>query len=102
MIDGNHVSAHVDRVCPLDLDPHSPAHYSWAGVLGHNLSGMAGDAVRLLGWRPHRCDTGCAGSDIEEQSITDLVAARVAGRRDPPREPGPEDGSALQRAVRTR
>ena len=93
VIDGNHVSAHIDRICPLDLDPHSPAHYSWAGVLAHNLSGMVGDAARLLGWRPHRCDTGCAGSDIEEQSIPDLVAARVAGRRGPPHARGSMGGS---------
>jgi NRPS condensation-like uncharacterized protein len=31
-----HVSAHVDRVSPLNLNPDRPAHYSLARVLAHN------------------------------------------------------------------
>lgn len=78
IIDGNHVSAHIDRICPLDLDPDNSAHYSWAGVLAHNLSGMAGDVARFLGWRHQRCDVGCECEvEVEEQSIADLVAERV-------------------------
>jgi NRPS condensation-like uncharacterized protein len=80
IIDGNHVSAHIDRICPLDLDPENSAHYSWAGVLAHNRSGMAGDVARLLGWKHKRCDIGCEGeTQVEEQSIVALVAERVHG-----------------------
>jgi NRPS condensation-like uncharacterized protein len=80
IIDGNHVSAHIDRICPLDLDPGNSAHYSWAGVLAHNRSGMAGDVARLLGWKHKRCDIGCEGeTQAEEQSIVALVAERVHG-----------------------
>jgi NRPS condensation-like uncharacterized protein len=79
IIDGRHVAAHVDRICPLDLDPASDAHYSWAGVLAHNVTGMVADAARLLGWHPRRCSVDCDVIDIDEQSIAELVAERVAG-----------------------
>jgi NRPS condensation-like uncharacterized protein len=80
IIDGNHVSAHIDRICPLDLDPENSAHYSWAGVLAHNRSGMAGDIARVLGWRHQRCDIGCdTEAEVQEQSIAELVAERVHG-----------------------
>lgn len=80
VIDGNHVSAHIDRVCPLDLDPEDSAHYSWAGVLAHNRSGMADDVARLLGWRHQRCDVGCGDeAQVEEQSIVAFVTERAHG-----------------------
>lgn len=80
VIDGGHVSAHVDRICPLDLDPASDAHYSWVGVLAHNASGMVGDAALFLGWRPRRCGVDCDVLEIEERSIAEVVAERVGGR----------------------
>ncbi len=80
VIDGTHVSAHIDRICPLDLNPDNSAHYSWAGVLAHNRSGMAGDVARLLGWRHQRCDIGCGLEiEVEKQSVADLVAERIRG-----------------------
>jgi NRPS condensation-like uncharacterized protein len=94
VIDGRHVSAHVDRICPLDLDPDSEAHYSWAGVIAHNLSGMVGDAARLLGFQPRRCGVDCDVTEPEERSVADQVAERVSGAgnvdRTAPDVPGPD------------
>jgi NRPS condensation-like uncharacterized protein len=60
-VDGNRMSAHVDRVSPLDLKAKRASRYSLLRVASHNVSGMAGDLVRLLRGRQgdHRCELDC-------------------------------------------
>ncbi len=60
-VDGNRMSAHVDRVSPLDLKAERVSRYSLLRVAAHNVSGMAGDLVRLLRGRQgdHRCELDC-------------------------------------------
>jgi NRPS condensation-like uncharacterized protein len=60
-VDGNQMSAHVDRVSPLDLKAKRASRYSPLRVASHNVSGMAGDLVRVLRGRQgdHRCELDC-------------------------------------------
>ena len=60
-VDGNRMSAHVDRVSPLDLKTERGSRYSLLRIAAHNVSGMAGDLVRLLRGRQgdHRCELDC-------------------------------------------
>jgi NRPS condensation-like uncharacterized protein len=79
VIDGTNVSAHLDRISPLDSDPDNSNHYSWARVLAHNISGMAGDLARILRGRhgEHRCEIDCEHIPVEGSSIANLVAERA-------------------------
>jgi NRPS condensation-like uncharacterized protein len=63
-VDGNRMSAHVDRVSPLDLRSERASRYSVLRIASHNVSGMAGDVVRLLRGRQgdHRCELDCEWS----------------------------------------
>lgn len=54
VIDGNRVSAHVDRISPLRRRGDGSIGYSWARVLAHNLSGMTDDVVNALRGRRRR------------------------------------------------
>lgn len=47
-VDDNRLSAHVDLVSPLKLEPERASRYSLLRVASHNVTGMAGDVVRLL------------------------------------------------------
>lgn len=60
-IDGNRVSAHVDRVSPLGLRAEKAPRYSLGRVALHNVSGIAADAGRVLRGRQgdHRCELDC-------------------------------------------
>ena len=60
-IEGNRVSAHVDRVSPLGLRPAKAPRYSLGRVALHNVSGIASDLGRLLRGRQgdHRCELDC-------------------------------------------
>ncbi|HEX2700732.1 MAG TPA: hypothetical protein VHM89_11090 [Acidimicrobiales bacterium] len=60
-IDGNRVSAHVDRVSPLGQRPERGPRYALGRVALHNLSGMAADVARVLRGRQgdHRCELDC-------------------------------------------
>ncbi len=48
VIEGNRVSAHVDRVSPLGVRPAGPSRYSVRRAAAHNVVGMAQDVVALL------------------------------------------------------
>lgn len=60
-IDGNRVSAHVDRVSPLGLRAEKAPRYSLGRIALHNVSGIASDAGRVLRGRQgdHRCELDC-------------------------------------------
>lgn len=60
-IDGNRVSAHVDRVSPLGQRPEQAPRYSLGRVALHNVSGIAADVGRVLRGRQgdHRCELDC-------------------------------------------
>jgi len=66
----NHVSAHVDRISPLNVDPDKPAHYSWPRVLAHNISAVVDAVRRKVGRRIHR----------SAQAMTDPLLATMSRR----------------------
>ncbi|MGI8686373.1 MAG: hypothetical protein ACR2MO_15020 [Acidimicrobiales bacterium] len=82
-IDGNRVSAHVDRVSPLGLRSERP-RYALGRVALHNVSGIASDVGRVLRGRQgdHRCELDC-----EWIPATDAVGA-PPDRHRPLLEPG--------------
>lgn len=51
VIDGDHLSAHVDRVSPLKCRRNGSIGYSLARVLFHNLSGVGSHIARGVGRR---------------------------------------------------
>lgn len=61
VIDGNRISAHVDRVSPLGLRPERRPRYSLGRIALHNVAGIAADAGRLFRGRQgdHRCELNC-------------------------------------------
>ena len=61
VIDGNHLTAHVDRVAPLRLRPNRPSRYSLRTAAAHNVAGMAQDLFRMLMGREgdHRSELDC-------------------------------------------
>jgi len=48
LIDGNHVSAHIDEVSPLKCSPDGSARYAWGPVLVHNVAGLFADLGRRI------------------------------------------------------
>ncbi len=60
VIHEDHISAHVDRVSPLDLRARIP-RYSVRRAAAHNLAGMAQDLLRVLRGRQgdHRSELDC-------------------------------------------
>jgi GNAT superfamily N-acetyltransferase len=97
-VDGNRVTAHVDEVSPLAVDPDGPSRYSVPRAVAHNLSGMARDLVLLVRGRQgdHRCELDCewitaqgAGASAEIRLLDPATSAwsvqleaRVAGTLD--------------------
>ncbi len=61
VINGDHISAHVDRVSPLGVRPDEPSRYSVSRAALHNVVGAAQDLVRLLRGRKgdHRSHLDC-------------------------------------------
>jgi NRPS condensation-like uncharacterized protein len=61
IVHGNRLTAHVDRVSPLGVKPHRPAHYSLRRTAAHNLVGMAEDFFALVRGRQgdHRSKLDC-------------------------------------------
>jgi len=76
IIDGSHVSAHVDDVCPVSCIPGGVPGYTWALVIAHNLSGLVAD----LGRRVHglhgqqRCNLGCEIVWVDDDQIAELAS----------------------------
>lgn len=83
VFDGDRVCAHVDRICPLNLDSERFVHYAWSAIMAHNWSILAGDIARFLGWRRQRCDVECP-VEVEQQLIPDMVAGRAQAQRPEP------------------
>lgn len=97
VVEGNRVSAHVDRVSPLVVQPAGPSRYSVRRAAAHNVVGMAQDVVALLRGRQGdpRCELDCewvpnGGETSSEADVPEPEAsawsvqleARVAGRFD--------------------
>jgi len=61
VLHGDHISAHVDRVSPLDGRPDEPTRYNVRRAAVHNVVGAAQDLVRLLRGRmgDHRSHLDC-------------------------------------------
>lgn len=60
-VDGNRVSAHIDRISPLNCGPGRRSHYSLAAVVAHSVAGVAAELARRIGGRrgEHRCELEC-------------------------------------------
>ena len=73
------VTTHVDRHSPLARrQPGGACRYSLLRVAAHNVSGMAGDLVRLaVGSRaPRRPDHDAGAGLSDDEAVTENVAAR--------------------------
>ncbi|MEX2619336.1 MAG: hypothetical protein WD250_03870 [Egibacteraceae bacterium] len=75
LIDGNRVSAHIDRVSPLASESDGALQYPLWRVIAHNICGMARDVVRFLGGirGDGRCDPSCDWVDVDEE-LVDRIA----------------------------
>lgn len=61
VVNGNHISAHVDRVSPLGIRAERPSRYSLQRAVAHNLAGAAQSLLLLLRGRQgdHRSEIDC-------------------------------------------
>lgn len=96
VIHGDHISAHVDRVSPLDTRPDDRTRYSVSRAALHNVVGAAQDMIRLLRGRKgdHRSHLDCEWVWDDHEATPDLghllepcawsvhVEARVEGTLD--------------------
>lgn len=75
VVRGDRVSAHIDRVSPVEFSQDGTARYSVWRVAVHNLAGMAEDALRVLGGsRPmSRCDPACEWVEVDDELIRRLL-----------------------------
>lgn len=81
IIDGEHVSAHVDDICPIRCEPGGVPGYTWALVLAHNVSGFTADLGRRIR-RQHgeqRCNLGCEMVWVNEEEIAELATEVQCG-----------------------
>lgn len=83
VVDGNHISAHIDSVSPLVFAADGTVHYSLfrdfryvvPRVIGHNLAGLAEMLCRLVGgrWNAHRCELLCERVEMDDTSVEDCL-----------------------------
>jgi len=75
LIDGNHVSAHVDEVSPLRCSTDGSAHYAWGPVIVHNMAGLFADLGRRLRGRhgEQRCGLECEVVWVDDE-FSDLIS----------------------------
>jgi hypothetical protein len=75
LIDGNHVSAHIDEVSPLRASSDGITHYAWGPVLLHNVAGLLADVGRRIRGRhgDQRCGLECELVWVDDE-FTDLIA----------------------------
>lgn len=68
LIDGNHVSAHVDDVSPLVVRPDGTIRYAWGRVVAHNVAHVVADVARRLHGRhgEHRCHLHCEAVWVDD------------------------------------
>lgn len=85
LVGAGRVSAHVDDVSPLRCGPDGSAHYSWLPVIRHKAAGMVADlGRRLRGIRgQERCNLVCETVWIDDEGISDLVAAAAGSAAAP-------------------
>jgi hypothetical protein len=81
VIDGDHLSAHVDRVSPLKCRRDGSIGYSLPRILFHNLSGVGGHLARCVdrGRRPRRCDIQYELVELADGETANEAASEVAG-----------------------
>jgi hypothetical protein len=72
-VDGNRMTAHVDGISPLALEPGGRSAYSARRAALHNLAGMARDVVWLARGRQgdHRCELNCEWEAHEGEHAAD-------------------------------
>jgi len=77
IVSGGRLSAHVDDICPLRLEPDGSARYSWLPVFRHNVAGFLADLGRRLQGRrgEERCNLVCEAVWVDDEGIAGLVAA---------------------------
>lgn len=106
IVRGDHVSAHIDRVSPIEFPEKGQAHYSIWRTAVHNLAGMAEGTMRALGARrPNsRCEPAGEWIEVDDDLITrvlhpDNEAELPAGAIDRLRRVLDEGGAAGVRLV---
>lgn len=85
VIDGNHISAHIDSVSPLVFADDGTVHYSvlrdvryvLPRVVAHNLASLAEMACRAIGgkWNAHRCELLCERVEMDDTSVDHYLDA---------------------------
>ena len=72
-VEGNTLTAHVDRFSPLTKKADGSSSYSVRRAVAHNLHGMAQDVLWLLRGRQgdHRCELDCEWVPPETQDALD-------------------------------
>ncbi|MGI9033974.1 MAG: hypothetical protein ACR2HY_09945 [Acidimicrobiales bacterium] len=77
IVEGNRMSAHIDRISPLKHRPDGTVRYSLGRVLAHNLAGMGGDLGRLVGRRrgQQRCRLECVIEWVDDEPTPEPEAA---------------------------
>lgn len=75
VVRGDRVSAHIDRVSPIQLTKGGAVRYSLWRVAVHNLAGMAEDCLRALGGRrpDNRCEPACEWAQVDGDLIDRLL-----------------------------
>ena len=75
IVDGDEVSAHIDRFSPLAFTGGGPTDYSLWRAAVHNVWGAAKDVLRLLGGHrgDGRCDPACEWVDVDDDMIDELL-----------------------------
>jgi NRPS condensation-like uncharacterized protein len=104
VIEGNRISAHVDRVSPLGPRQAARFRYSMRRAAAHNAAGMAQDLVRLLRGRQgdHRCRLDCEWTWDPAHSVPkaeDLLEPTSWTLRLEAQVEGPLDERRLRQAV---
>jgi len=86
VIDGQQVSAHVDRISPLNHGRDGRCRYGWLSVLAHNVAVLVDKLHRRLqGLRDqHRCELDCEivwvdDEDDESGPTVELDCTEKAG-----------------------
>ncbi|MGH9188868.1 MAG: hypothetical protein ACRD0Q_02360 [Acidimicrobiales bacterium] len=72
VIDGDQVSAHVDRISPLQPRSEGSCRYSWTRILAHNVAGVADDIRRRVGGLhgKQRCELDCEVVWVDDEQIS--------------------------------
>jgi hypothetical protein len=69
ILDGDRVSAHIDRISPLKRRADGSIRYSWSRAIAHNLTGIGADLGRLVGRRrgQQRCNLECVIEWVDDE-----------------------------------